>query len=131
MLVTSSDENRVLTLDDEPALDVYLRGLDAPPEANHDPAEFTRFALTHPLGLQRRSGEEVRFVAGADFEDRSLTCVAHVPQGGLTWFMEGRQRFGAGRHRRGLCSTPSTQLAGSCSSRTSGLRLHRPTRRAW
>ena len=89
MLVSASDGNRVLSLDDEPALDVYLRGLAAPAEAAGDPAAFTRFALTHPLGLQRRSGEEVRFVAGANFEDRSLTCVAHVPQGGLTWFMEG------------------------------------------
>jgi hypothetical protein len=89
MLVSASDGNRVLLLDDEPALDVYLRGLGAPDDARHDPAAFTRFAITHPLGLQRRSGEEVRFVAGADFTDRSLTCVAHLPQGGLTWFMEG------------------------------------------
>lgn len=89
MLVSASDANRVLTLDDEPALDVYLRRLAAPSDAASDPTAFTRFALTHPLGLQRRSGEEVRFVAGANFEDRSLTCVAHVPQGGLTWFMEG------------------------------------------
>ena len=73
----------------QPALDVYLERLDAPAEARSDPAAFTRFALTHPLGLSRRSGEEVRFVAGADFFDRSLLCVAHVPQGGLTWFMDG------------------------------------------
>ena len=82
--------NRVYTLDDRPALDVYLERLDAPAEARTDPAAFTRFALTHPLGLDRRSGEEqVRFVAGADFEDRSLGCIAEVPQGGLAWFMEG------------------------------------------
>jgi hypothetical protein len=89
MLVTSSDSSRVFALDDEPALDVYLRRLDAPPEAYTDPAAFTRFALTHPLGLSRRSGEEVRFVAEADFEERSLVCIAQVPQGGLAWFMEG------------------------------------------
>lgn len=89
MLVSASEGNRVLFLDDEPALDVYLRGLGAPEEAHHDPAAFTRFAITHPLGLQRRSGEEVRFVAGADFADRSLICVAHLPEGGLTWFMDG------------------------------------------
>ena len=79
--------NRVYTLDDRPALDVYLERLGAPAT---DPAAFTRFALTHPLGLSRRSGEDhVRFVGGADFEDRSLGCIAAVPQGALAWFMEG------------------------------------------
>jgi hypothetical protein len=89
MLVTGSADNRVLTLDDEPALDVYLRRLGAPPEAHTDPDAFTLFALTHPLGVSRRSGAEVRFIAGADFDNRSLSCVAQVPQGGLAWFMEG------------------------------------------
>jgi hypothetical protein len=89
MVVTASDGVRVLSLDDEPALDVYLRKLGAPEAAYSDPAEFTRFALTHPLGLRRRSTEEVRMVAEADFEERSLTCIARVPQGGLAWIMEG------------------------------------------
>jgi len=112
MLVSASDGNRVLTLDDEPALDVYLRGLCAPAEAASDPAAFTRFALTHPLGLQRRSGEEVRFVAGADFQDRSLTCVAHVPQGGLTWFMEGDSESVMAA-TDGACAEAVDQLAGA------------------
>ncbi len=90
MLVTHSGGNRVHTLDDRPALDVYLDRLSAPGEARTDPAAFTRFALTHPLGLARRSGEsQVRFVAEADFADRSIGCIAEVPQGGLAWFMEG------------------------------------------
>ncbi|MEA2843144.1 MAG: hypothetical protein QOJ69_815 [Actinomycetota bacterium] len=89
MLVTGSCGNRVQTLDDEPALDVYLRRLGAPESASLDSDAFTRFALTHPLGISRRSGEEVRFVAGADFGDRSINCIASVPQGGLAWIMEG------------------------------------------
>ena len=89
MVVTSSGDNRVYTLDDRPALDAYLERLDAPEPMWSDPVAFTRFALTHPLGLNRRSGEEVRFVAEADFEDRSLVCIAQVPQGGQAWFMEG------------------------------------------
>jgi hypothetical protein len=89
MLVTSSKGNRVYTLDDRPALDVYIEKLDVPRDAQTDPAAFTRFASTHPLGLSRRSGEHVRFVSGADLEDRSLGCIASVPQGGLAWFMEG------------------------------------------
>ena len=89
MLVTDSEGTCVRALDDEPALDVYLRRLRAPAEAHTDPAAFTRFALTHPLGLSRRSGEEVRMVAEADFEARTLSCIASVPRGGLAWIMEG------------------------------------------
>jgi hypothetical protein len=89
MVVTRSEGNRVFLLDDSPALDVYLERLGAPLEARTDPQAFVSFAMTHPLGLSRRSGEEVRFVAGADFDDRSIACIAQVPQGGLTWFMEG------------------------------------------
>lgn len=90
MLITRSADNRVEAIDDRPALDVYLERLGAPPEAATDPAAFTRFALTHPLGLARRGEEEqVRFVAEADFDSRALVCIAEVPQGGLAWFMEG------------------------------------------
>lgn len=90
MMVTRSAGNRVHKLDDDLALDVYLDRLDAPAEARTDAAAFTRFALTHPLGLARRTGEEhVRFVGDADFAERSLGCIAEVPQGGLAWFMEG------------------------------------------
>jgi hypothetical protein len=88
-LVTSSSGSRVFALDDRPALDVYLERLEAPDDARTDPAAFTRFALTHPFGLSRRSGEEVRFIAEANFEDRSIGCIAEVPQGGLAWIMEG------------------------------------------
>jgi hypothetical protein len=90
MVVTRSHNNRVFLLDDQPALDVYLDRLDAPADARVDPAAFTRFALTHPLGLNRRSDEDqVRFIGEADFSQRSLGCIAEVPQGGLAWFMEG------------------------------------------
>jgi hypothetical protein len=88
-LVTASSGSRVLALDDRPALDVYLERLEAPDDARTDPAAFTRFALTHPFGLSRRSGEEVRFIAEANFADRSIGCIAEVPQGGLAWIMAG------------------------------------------
>jgi hypothetical protein len=89
MLVTGSEGSKVLSLDDQPALDVYIERLQAPAEAQRSNEAFTDFALTHPLGLSRRSGEEVRFVAGADLEERSLNCIAAVPQGALVWMMEG------------------------------------------
>jgi hypothetical protein len=90
MVVTKSSNNRVYSLDDQPALDVYLSRLNAPAEASADASAFTRFAMTHPLGLVRRSQEEhVRYVADANFEDRSLGCIAEVPQGGMAWIMQG------------------------------------------
>jgi hypothetical protein len=90
MVVSASGGNRVELLDERPALDAYLERLDAPPETWTDAAAFTHFAQTHPLGLSRRGLEEhVRFVAEADFEQRALICIAEVPQGGLTWIMEG------------------------------------------
>jgi hypothetical protein len=90
MLVTKSADNRVYTIDDKPAAEVYLSRLNAPAEAHNDPEAFTRFAQTHPLGMSRRSGEEqVRFIGGADFRDGSLTTIAAVPPGALVWFMEG------------------------------------------
>ena len=89
-LVTRSSNNRVYSIDDEPALDAYLRMLNAPPEAHTDHAAFIKFAITHPLGLTRRSAEpHVRFVADADFEERSLICIAEVPQGGTANFLQG------------------------------------------
>lgn len=90
MLVTQSEENRVIAIEDRPALDVYLERLEAPEAVRSDPEAFTRFASTHPLGLASRRGEEhVRFVSGADFEERAIVCIAEVPRGALTWFMEG------------------------------------------
>jgi hypothetical protein len=87
MLVTDSSGNRVYTLDDRPALDVYLSHLGVGEPTEED---FARLALTHPFGLSRPIGEEqVRFISGADFADRSLSCIAEVPRGGLVWIMEG------------------------------------------
>jgi hypothetical protein len=90
MLVTASSDGRVHSLDGQPALDVYLDRLDVPSEARADESAFTRFALTHPLGMSRRRGEEqVRFIGGADFGERSLSTIAAVPQGAIVWLMEG------------------------------------------
>jgi hypothetical protein len=90
MLVTDSGSNRVNTLDDHPALDVYLDRLQAPAEARTDREAFIRFAVEHPIGMARRAGEEqVRWVPSADFETRSLVTVAEVPQGALVRLMAG------------------------------------------
>lgn len=93
MLVTSSRSNRVYTLDDRPALDVYLKHLGVTGPAQPDQQGLARLALTHPFGMSRSNGEDqVRFIGGGDFAERSLSCIAEVPQGALVWIMEGDAR---------------------------------------
>lgn len=93
LVVTHSDHARVYTLDDAPALDVYLERSGAPVEAHSDPAAFTAFALTHPLAVSAGNRErQMRALGRADFEERSLVAFANVPQGGLVWISEGDER---------------------------------------
>jgi hypothetical protein len=93
MVVTSSRSNRVQTLDDRPALDAYLKRLGVSEQAHQDQEGLTRLALTHPLGLGRPTGaDQVCFIAGGDFAERSLSCIAEVPQGALVWIMESDAR---------------------------------------
>jgi hypothetical protein len=88
MLVTSSTGNRVYSLDEQPALDAYLMHLGVSEPADQE--GLARLALTHPLGLSRLNGEDTaRLIGGGDFAERSLSCIAEVPQGALVWVMEG------------------------------------------
>jgi hypothetical protein len=90
MIVTRSGDGRVYTLDDRPAMDVYLDRLGAPPEAYTDPAAFTRFALPRPLGLQRPRGVDARNVCTqVDVEGRSIGGASAIDHGGLVWAMTG------------------------------------------
>lgn len=89
MAVTTVDRSRIHLLDDRPALDVYLERLEAPPETYEDAGAFNRFALVHPLGLERVNGEDIRVPGEADYASRSLICTAEVPPGALVWLMEG------------------------------------------
>jgi hypothetical protein len=94
LLVTHSEGTIVHTLNDAPALDVYLDLLGAPAAVRADGAAFTPFAMLHPFGVASARGREtqIRGVACADFELRTLHCVAEVPQGTLVWLMEGEPK---------------------------------------
>ncbi len=90
MLVTSSRNGDVYTLDDRPAVEAYLGRLGAPADAYTDPVAFDRFARRRPLGVRRRSGEEVRSINSTALLDRGwLHSAGEVPEGGLVWVMEG------------------------------------------
>ena len=89
MLVTGSRGTTLETLDDRPALDVYLDTYAAPAEVRNDPAVFFDFAHTRPVGIARRNRTEIRYVYGADYEQRTLTIFAEVPQGAMAYLMQG------------------------------------------
>jgi hypothetical protein len=81
-LVTRSMGNTVYSLDDEPALDLYIRYLG--PHASGLPGSALRF----PLSLRLPdSSSVVRTVLSVDEEARSLTYAGDVPQGGYARLM--------------------------------------------
>lgn len=89
MLVTESHGTSLITLDDQPALDVYLNFFQPPAEVHSDARAFADFAATHPIGIRRRDRIEMRHITGFDLSQRSLQMVAEVPQGGLAFLSEG------------------------------------------
>jgi hypothetical protein len=67
---------------------VFLSRVGASRSITDDPHEFQLFALNHPLGLSRRSGEDIRVIHGGNVEDGSIDCLVDVAQGALLWTME-------------------------------------------
>lgn len=88
MVVTRSEGGRIHELDGEPALDVYLRKLGGAPELGDDQEAFLAFASVRPLGLARRTGEDVRIIFACEPTDRSIYSLADTPEGAMVWFME-------------------------------------------
>jgi hypothetical protein len=86
MVVTKAAGPHIYELDNEPALDVLLRRNNFAGTA----AEFfSQGRSLQPLGLSRRSGEDIRVIHAGDDEARSVWGTADVPQGALVWLMEG------------------------------------------
>ncbi|MGX6603911.1 FIST signal transduction protein [Micromonosporaceae bacterium Da 78-11] len=126
MIVTKSQGAHIFMLDDQPALDVLLRRNNF----NGTAAEFfDRGKALQPLGLSRRSGEDIRVIHAGDDDERSVWGTADVPQGALVWPMEAdRQALIDGAvasckdamsHLDGL--TPLGVLAFDCAGRRAGL----------
>ncbi|HTC70785.1 MAG TPA: FIST N-terminal domain-containing protein [Acidothermaceae bacterium] len=103
MVATRSAGGNVYTLDGEPALDVFARRVGATRSIANDMPAFRKLAMQHPLGMSRRSGEDIRVIHGANVEDGSIACLADVPQGALLWMME--------TDRAGLVSTVDDSYA--------------------
>ncbi|MBM2617147.1 FIST C-terminal domain-containing protein [Actinoplanes sp. LDG1-06] len=86
MIVTKATGPHIYELDGEPALDVLLRRNNFDGSAEEF---FDRGRSLQPLGLSRRSGEDIRVIHSGDDEARTVWGTADVPQGALVWLMEG------------------------------------------
>ena len=89
MLVTGSKGNILSSLEDKPALDVYLDFFNPPEVVRADQTAFAAFAATHPIGIRRRDKIEMRHIAGFNLQTRELITIAEVPQGALAFLTEG------------------------------------------
>jgi hypothetical protein len=95
MLITDSVGGVVHTLDDAPAAEMFLSRIAGSPlsldEARalreNDPPAFLDILFRNPLGLSRRTGEDLRVVHDIDFDTGAVVCLADVPQGALAWVM--------------------------------------------
>ena len=89
MLVTESRGTLLSSLDDRPALEVYLDFFNPPASVRQDTHAFADFAAVHPIGIRRRDRIEMRHITGCDRENGALLLVAEVPQGALAFLSRG------------------------------------------
>jgi hypothetical protein len=112
MIVTHSADGDVYTLDDRPARAAYLDRLGAPVQAYTDSAAFMDFARTHPVGIRRRSGLEIRDVGSDRFvKEGWLRSNGEVPEGGVIWLMEGDAESGLNAAEQ-ACRAAVAELGG-------------------
>lgn len=92
MIVSRSEDGRILELDDRPALEVYLERLGLDRGVTRDEVLLREITQRFPLGLTRRAGEDMRLIYGADVAEGSLLCQVEVPQGAIAWEMTTEKR---------------------------------------
>lgn len=122
--VTSSEGNVILTLDWEPALDVYLHIVESQAGSNID---FAAVAPVYPLGVARLNMEYVVRDLVEARQDGGLVCIVNVPTGSLVQVMNGNEdsllaaasavRAMADTHANPI-SSPSVDIVIDCISRS-------------
>jgi hypothetical protein len=87
--VTESQNNVILSLDWEPALDVYRGVVESNSGVAIDVGHFGDSAKSYPFGIARLSSEFVVRDPVAIRADGGLVCVGDVPVGSLVHIMHG------------------------------------------
>ncbi len=84
---TSTEGNRIITIDWRPAFDVYREAAREEYGVEIDHESFYRIAVHFPFGIIRANGEVVVRIPVALQEDGSLFCVGEVPPNALLTLM--------------------------------------------
>jgi len=121
--VTSSENNVIMTLDWEPALDVYRRVIEAQTGSTLD---FTEVAQAYPFGIARFNMDFVVRDPISVYPGGGLICVGDVPRGSLVHIMNGNlsSHLSAARKVRAMAddntiktTQPSVDIVMDCISR--------------
>lgn len=88
MLATSSEGNRIITIDWRPAFDVYKEIIAGEYGVALTRENFYHFSVHYPFGILRANGDvAVRFPV-ALCDDGSLQCIGEVPENGMLVLMQ-------------------------------------------
>jgi hypothetical protein len=81
--ITKSDDNLIYTIDDQPALEIYLRFLGEDRSSAHDQVSFFEsIGIHYPFQIEREDREpKMCNPIGYDKEKNALICESDVPQG--------------------------------------------------
>lgn len=81
--ITKSEGNLIYTIDNEPALEMYLRFLGEDPSSADDQVNFfDSIAIHYPFQIERENREpKMCSPIGYDKEKQALMCESDVPQG--------------------------------------------------
>lgn len=83
MTATSTDSNRILSIDWQPAFDMYRKIVKAEYDIDLTRDNFYRYAVHFPFGILRANEEVVVRIPVALTDDGSLLCVGEVPENAM------------------------------------------------
>lgn len=87
-LVTQADDNRVESLDFQPALDVYQQAISKTSESALTESNFFEIASNFPFGIDRLD-DDMLVRDPVSFDGTSLICVGTVPENTLLYILQG------------------------------------------
>ncbi len=122
--VTEVDKNRIISLDWQPAFDVYRQVVEAHAGQRFKPSEFLALAKSYPFGIAKLA-EEMVIRDPISCDVGALTCVGEVRRGAYVHIMHGEPTtlIQAARHASRLAkrsfgaAAPQMMLFVDCVSR--------------